>query len=298
MSVDDHGLEVLKKAAEEVTPGSKAEYLHRVRVTNFSDISGFIDGIEGLLTTIRDNADELEGFTDGLEALLTAANALLTTIRDNADQLEGYTDGLEGLITTLNSILTDIEGGIPEALGQTTKANSMPVVLPSDQSPPDFVTIQDHLKNAGSKLMNVNGTLAVPIKFTLAPTAGLTYFVESLSLFLVDIGTMDYGDFGSIAGALANGLLVSVKSKGTIYPICNIVDNIDLTLFFKADPVTGVGGASTGFLNDGDYFVGTVDFNNPIIIQNSTADEIYAEVRDSLSALDHLRCVVKYKRAS
>lgn len=33
MSVDDHGLETLKKAAEEITPGSKAEYQYRVRTT-------------------------------------------------------------------------------------------------------------------------------------------------------------------------------------------------------------------------------------------------------------------------
>lgn len=38
MSVDDFGIEVLKKAAEEITPGSKAEYVLRVKVTLIAPI--------------------------------------------------------------------------------------------------------------------------------------------------------------------------------------------------------------------------------------------------------------------
>jgi hypothetical protein len=195
------------------------------------------------------------------------------------------------------STLTSIDAGIPVALGQTTMSASMPVVIPSDQTPPDFVTQQIHLLNAGSKLMNVNGSIT-PVKFSLAPTVGLTYFVESISLLLSDVGTMDYGDFGSIAGALANGLLFSVKTKGNIYQITNVVDNMDLALNFKSDALAGAGAAATGYFNDVDFFVGNIIFDNPIILKNSNADEIYAEVRDNLTGIDNLRCVVKYRRAS
>lgn len=128
------------------------------------------DTVETLLTNIGNNTDDLEGFVDGLEGLLTTTNSLLTTIRDNADQLEGYLDGVEGLLTTIrdnadqlegfldtveslltagnsslssidsklsttNSSLASIDAGIPVALGQTTMANSMPVVIASNQSP-------------------------------------------------------------------------------------------------------------------------------------------------------------------
>lgn len=133
-------------------------------------LEGFTDGLEGLLTsitsvleTIRDNADEIEGFVDGLEGFASAANALLTTIRDNADQVESLlttlnsntdtletlvtatnallttirdnADAVETLLTSANATLTDIENGIPESLGQKTMAESMPVVISSDQSP-------------------------------------------------------------------------------------------------------------------------------------------------------------------
>lgn len=41
MSVDDQGIETLKKAAEEVTPGDKSEYQYRVRLNGtFSSPNG------------------------------------------------------------------------------------------------------------------------------------------------------------------------------------------------------------------------------------------------------------------
>lgn len=46
-----------------------------------SGVIPYVDGIEALLTSIRDYVDGLEGSTDGLEALATALN--------------GYVDGLE-----------------------------------------------------------------------------------------------------------------------------------------------------------------------------------------------------------
>lgn len=110
MAVDDHGLEVLKKSGEEVTPGDKSDYYIKVKD------QALIDAINNLITFV----DQLEGFTDGIEGLLTTLNGYV-------DQLEGFTDGIEGL-------LTSIDGGIPAALGETTMANSMPVVIASDQT--------------------------------------------------------------------------------------------------------------------------------------------------------------------
>jgi hypothetical protein len=81
---------------------------------------------ETTLLAVLNAVDQLEGFTDGIEALLT-------TIRDNADQLEGYLDGVEGS-------LASIDAGVPATLGETTKANSMPVVLASDQVIPVTTT--------------------------------------------------------------------------------------------------------------------------------------------------------------
>jgi hypothetical protein len=56
-----------------------------------------------------------------------ATEATLASVLAAVDQLEGYLDQVE-------TILTSIDNGTPAALGQTTMANSQPVVLASDQS--------------------------------------------------------------------------------------------------------------------------------------------------------------------
>lgn len=151
MSVDDSGLETLKKAAEADPADQKAEYRYKTRVTesalpngaateltlqsllvSVDQLEGYTDGIEGLLTSIRDNADQLEGFTDQLEGLITSSNGLLTTIRDNADTVEtlltaigSNTDGVEGLITSSNTKLDTLhtDFGVVEGKQDTGNAS-------------------------------------------------------------------------------------------------------------------------------------------------------------------------------
>lgn len=101
MAVDDHGIEAIRKSAEEVIPGSKANYFIKVDALSTGTMAT-------LLQQIVDAVDGLEGFTDDLEPLITATNTLLTSIAGYVDQLEGYTDGVEGLITTTNSTLSTI----------------------------------------------------------------------------------------------------------------------------------------------------------------------------------------------
>lgn len=69
----------------------------------------------------------IDGHVDGLEALATTGNATLVAI-------DGHVDGLETLATAGNASLAAIDAGTPAALGQTTMANSQPVVLASDQT--------------------------------------------------------------------------------------------------------------------------------------------------------------------
>jgi ABC-type transporter Mla subunit MlaD len=85
-------------------------------------IEGYLDQVEPLLTSIRDNADTVETLltsigsnTDGIETLITSSNLILTDIRNNADTVETLlasigtnTDGLESLITSSNLLLTEI----------------------------------------------------------------------------------------------------------------------------------------------------------------------------------------------
>lgn len=123
MSVDDHGIEALKKAAEADPPGQKAEYQFKVRMTNVSDLTVLINDVESLLTTIRDNADQLEGFTDGLEGLLTSILAAVDGLEGFVDGIEGFVDGLEGLLQGSTPVLTTITSSTSNQ--QILAANSL-----------------------------------------------------------------------------------------------------------------------------------------------------------------------------
>lgn len=107
---------------------------------SLDDANAELDTQTGLLTSIRDNADQVEpkldtliaqtdqiepkldtiiAQTDQVEPLLTAGNALLTTIRDNADQVEpkldtliAQTDQVEPLLTAGNASTATIAGAV------------------------------------------------------------------------------------------------------------------------------------------------------------------------------------------
>lgn len=94
--------------------------------TYTDQLEQYVDGLEGLNTSILASTTALEGYLDGVEGLITATNSALSTINSSlstinsaVDQLEGYTDGVEGLLTTiighvdgLETQLTDIQASL------------------------------------------------------------------------------------------------------------------------------------------------------------------------------------------
>lgn len=82
---------------------------------------------------------------------------------------------------TANTSLAAIDAGIPAALGQTTSANSMPVVLPSDQI---ITTMDGSITKAtySAAVTNlVTGLLATDI-FTISGSATKTIRVTKISI--------------------------------------------------------------------------------------------------------------------
>lgn len=151
MILNDTANEIVRKAAEEDTPGNNTAYTHKVRVTESAlpngaatevtlqsvlnavdGLEGFVDGLEalstttnGLLTTIRDNADQIEGFTDGLEALLVSILAAVDGLEGFTDGLEGYTDGVEALLASGNALLTTIRDNADQLEGYLDTVESL-----------------------------------------------------------------------------------------------------------------------------------------------------------------------------
>lgn len=130
MAVDDHGLEVLKKAGEEVTPGDKSDYY--IKVMDVGGGGGGGGATEVTLLSVLAAVDNLEAYVDGIEALIASTNVLLTIIQTNVDQLEGYLDGVETLITAGNASLASIDTDIDVAL--STRASEATLATRASES--------------------------------------------------------------------------------------------------------------------------------------------------------------------
>jgi hypothetical protein len=105
--------------------------------TSLASIVGYVDGIEGLLSTIDSHVDGLEGKDYSTETTLSAINAKIPA-----------SPATSGKQDAGNTSLASIDAKIP-ALGQASSSASVPVVLPAAQitslTPPTTVIakIQD-----------------------------------------------------------------------------------------------------------------------------------------------------------
>lgn len=149
------------------------------------------------------------------------------------------------------------------------------------------------LLNGSSDSMTVNGS-SVNVNFDFTPASSETWYVENISVFLQDNGATLPTNFGSLSGALANGIDILIRSGGTEYTIANIKTNMDLDLVFKESPqIPG----TSGLFESSDIYIGTIHFSVPIKVQNSTSDYVRMKVRDNLSGLDQLKARTKVWRA-
>ena len=96
--------------------------------TDLGTLLAQTDGLEASLTAIDANA----GLTSDAAATAGGTGTMSAKLRRLSTDLNtalGYLDGVE-------ASLTAIDAGIPAGLGSATSANSMPVVIASDQAPP------------------------------------------------------------------------------------------------------------------------------------------------------------------
>jgi len=154
-------------------------------------------------------------------------------------------------------------------------------------------TIENVLRN-GNKSMDVNGSVT-PRDYDYTPPVGEVMYLENISFMFRDVGTMDTTDFGAIAGVLANGVQVLIRSKGTEYEITNIVDNMDVVSSFPSTftPVSDNAGAIRGMLDEEDVYVGNMFFKTPIKLDNSTGDYVRFRIRDDIRGLNDFESRIK-----
>lgn len=151
------------------------------------------------------------------------------------------------------------------------------------------------LNGTGTKFMSVNGT-ATNQNFSYLPTDGHIWNVESIYLFIQDSGTPDPNDFGAGGGllggntSLTNGLVLEYQQNSQLFEICNLGDNMDLSLVFFSSYSQGSG---SGWLNNNDTWLGEFKMLNPLKINANTNDFIRFRVRDNLTGIGFLQTMVK-----
>ena len=150
------------------------------------------------------------------------------------------------------------------------------------------------LRNNGSKLMNVNGSVT-PVDFRFAPASDEFFLLECVTLLMVDDGVTGASNFGTLA-PLSNGLLLRGQTNGFVHDTTNMIDNADIfQCFFGATGVPGTG-PNTAMFDTGDWLGGAYMFRNEYILDGSKGDFIEIIVRDDLSSIDTLQSSLRLKQ--
>lgn len=142
---------------------------------------------------------------------------------------------------------------------------------------------------SGGHNMGVNGS-SVNVNFTYAPTGSEIVYVESIEFQMLDPGTSNYDNFGGIA-ALTNGVQLIIKLAGTEYTLYNFQKNEEIAMLFSRNPLIP---PTSGFFEQSDAYMGTMDFNVPIQLNASTGDFIRFKIRDNLTNIQHMDSMIKY----
>jgi hypothetical protein len=147
---------------------------------------------------------------------------------------------------------------------------------------------RDYFRNGASSAMNVLGSLATPVRFTIASKTDRLLAIRGLRIFFdstfMDCAGAELRRFGAVATgtALVNGLtLVAIQGNDntSIFadPVVVIGDFFQYTETF-INRVDGVA-AGTDILNF------RIDFEIPVILPAGSSDRIEFSVRDDLRAI-------------
>lgn len=150
-----------------------------------------------------------------------------------------------------------------------------------------------YLEDSGNKEMNVDGSSVNKVYKQAVPTNEI-WMLEGIHIFMLDPGLMAHNVFGSLGSVLTNGLSIVVKKKESDFKIKDIMDNTDLYMAFPSNQ--NVGNSGTGFLDEEDYFYGTLHFQNPLRLAQSDGDLVKMIVKDDLTAIQRLRATILIRK--
>lgn len=183
--------------------------------------------------------------------------------------------------------------GSPQNLTSISEDGGVAVELvPGQDSEEKCVYLTKNNAGTDNDMGGETGTLATPTDFYWQPGAGEVWRLQSVSFLIYDSGaSMDSTEFGGIAG-LTNGLQMQLRSKGSELEYVNIKNNLDIQMCFGSS-VSGSrsGEESAGWLDEDDWFYGSIVFNGRVKLDGNESDFVKFRVRDSLSGVTHVRSV-------
>lgn len=184
-----------------------------------------------------------------------------------------------------NSAATKKVDVVTDVLGTQRLATDASVTI-APQPLVDTYHQKFDLAISGNVECDVNASAGSPQNCRWTVPAGQTWYVQSLIMVMVDVGTFDENEFGAL-GALNNGCLVQINTKGTLVTLGNMRDNIDAFLMFaeNTNNASDILGDST--------FKGVFHFDPPVKVQASTNDFVQVVIRDNVTGLNRLRFKVK-----
>ena len=182
----------------------------------------------------------------------------------------------------------DTDGTFVGNVGDRLKVNIPGGSIPSERVVPAAVK----LKNAGSSAMNVDGS-STSVAFTAGPTTtNEIWYLTRIAVALDDSGNSGRADFGAISGGITNGLLTQMILNSTTYSVSLIKNNGELIQGFE----NTFRGQSTSFINDANFVSAITKLSIPVILKESTSDQVKITVQDNLTGLGFLETTLFYFR--
>lgn len=141
------------------------------------------------------------------------------------------------------------------------------------------------MKNGSNDDMNVDGSIT-PVLFKYDIT-GSEWYLDRITFFLYDPGIMSNTVLGSLLSGLTNGIEYGYSKDGSENIIDAIKTNTEMLMNFTTDIHSGQ--TVTGFLNEEDYFIGSIVFNQRIILRSDTPDYIFFRINDDLTSIGSIK---------
>jgi hypothetical protein len=235
----------------------------------------------GNLASIKTKTDNIPSDPAKESGKLTSLETLLTAIKDTA--------GIKKITDMVSANIAQWIGSTAPTVGQKGMADSIPVVLPNNQTaiPVTVVgssdianLVTDYLKTSGGAYnMKVNGSVT-PVVYNFVADAIKDIEVYELR-FVFSAASFNWSGIGfgkNATAGLTNGILVEMTvNNGVAIALNNIKINEDFLRTFGEVPVVDSAGSTVVMVSSYRFAPGSLQ------LKAGSADKVKVTIRDDLT---------------